>query len=102
MDSGTERWDAIVIGSGLGGLTAAAYLQTNGMRTIVLEQYDVAGGSSHVFRRKREWEFDVGLHHIGDCQPGGSIPGILSPPTAALVAEKENFGTSRRARWFGT
>ncbi len=77
MGEETEHWDAIVIGSGLGGLTTAAYLQTNGLRTIVLEQYDVAGGSSHVFRRKRQWEFDVGLHYLGDCQPGGSIPGIL-------------------------
>jgi all-trans-retinol 13,14-reductase len=77
MSTAAEHWDAIVIGSGLGGLTAAAYLQTNGLRTIVLEQYDVAGGSSHVFRRKRKWEFDVGLHYLGDCQPGGAIPGIL-------------------------
>jgi all-trans-retinol 13,14-reductase len=83
-----ESWDAIVIGSGLGGLTAGAYLQTNGLRTIVLEQYDVAGGSSHVFRRKRTWEFDVGLHYIGDCQPGGGIPGILG---GVGLADKIDF-----------
>lgn len=77
MSTSVERWDAIVIGSGLGGLTTAAYLATNGVRTTVLEQYDVAGGCSHVFRRKGKWEFDVGVHYLGDCQPGGVIPTVL-------------------------
>jgi phytoene dehydrogenase-like protein len=71
------EFDAIVIGSGLGGLTTAAYLTTNGIRTLVLEQYDTVGGCSHVFRRKGTYEFDVGLHYIGDCAPGGGIPTIL-------------------------
>ncbi|MGH8931649.1 MAG: phytoene desaturase family protein [Egibacteraceae bacterium] len=70
-------WDAIVIGAGLGGLSTAAYLTTNGVRTIVVEQYDVAGGCSHVFRRKRLFEFDVGVHYLGDCQPAGIIPTVL-------------------------
>jgi all-trans-retinol 13,14-reductase len=70
-------WDAIVIGSGLGGLTTAAYLTANGLRTLVLEQYDVAGGASHVFRRRGGFEFDVGVHYLGDCGPGGRIPAIL-------------------------
>jgi phytoene desaturase len=64
-------WDAIVIGSGIGGLTTGSFLATNGVRTLVLEQYDTAGGCSQVFRRKRQWEFDVGLHYVGDCEPGG-------------------------------
>lgn len=72
-----QRWDAIVIGSGLGGLTTAAYLTTNGLRTLVLEQYDVVGGCSHVFRRRRQFEFDVGVHYLGDCGPGGVIPAVL-------------------------
>lgn len=71
------RWDAIVVGSGLGGLTTAAYLQTNGLRTLVVEQYDVLGGCSHVFRRKRKFEFDVGLHYIGECGPGGTFQTVL-------------------------
>ena len=29
-------------------------------------------------------------------------PGTFNAPSAALVAEKERFGSSRRARWFGT
>jgi phytoene dehydrogenase-like protein len=69
-------WDAIVIGSGLSGLTTAAYLAANGLRALVLERYDVAGGCSQTFRRKREWQFDVGLHYIGGVRHGG-IAGVL-------------------------
>jgi phytoene dehydrogenase-like protein len=76
-----ERWDAIVIGSGLGGLVAAAYLCAAGRRTLVLEAHYVAGGNSQVFRRKfqgRQYEFDVGVHYIGECGRGGSITQILN------------------------
>jgi phytoene dehydrogenase-like protein len=70
-------FDAIVVGSGLGGLTAAAYLAALGRRTLVLERYDVLGGNSHVFRRKNRWEFDCGVHYIGDCGPDGQMPTLL-------------------------
>lgn len=68
-------WDAVVIGSGLGGLSAAAHLAANGERVLVCEQYDVAGGCSQVFRRKRAWQFDVGLHYVGGVHTGeiGSV-----------------------------
>jgi all-trans-retinol 13,14-reductase len=70
---GNYDWDAIVIGSGIGGLTTGSFLQTNGVRTLVLEQGQTAGGYSQVFRRKRAYEFDVGLHYIGDCEPHRGI-----------------------------
>lgn len=63
-------WDAVVIGSGLSGLTSAAYLAANGKKVLVLEQYDVAGGCSQTFRRKKQWQFDVGLHYIGGVRTG--------------------------------
>jgi phytoene dehydrogenase-like protein len=67
-------WDALVIGSGLGGLTCAAYLTAAGKRTLVLEQNQVAGGCSQVFRRKgNAYEFDVGMHYIGECHPEGKM-----------------------------
>ncbi|TCJ96703.1 phytoene desaturase family protein [Nocardia alba] len=72
-----QDWDVIVVGSGMGGMTAAAYLTANGRRTLVLEQGDVLGGSTHVFRRKG-YEFEVGVHYLGDCgRPEGNIPTIL-------------------------
>ncbi|MBK5110142.1 MAG: NAD(P)/FAD-dependent oxidoreductase [Thermoleophilia bacterium] len=72
----TGPWDAIVVGSGLSGLTAAAYLAANGQKVLVLERYDVAGGCSQTFRRKGEWQFDVGLHYIGGVKTG-AIAGVL-------------------------
>eukprot|EP00095_Tigriopus_kingsejongensis_P004125 snap_masked-scaffold122_size333723-processed-gene-2.16 protein:Tk04125 transcript:snap_masked-scaffold122_size333723-processed-gene-2.16-mRNA-1 annotation:"predicted protein" len=56
--------DAIVIGSGIGGLTAAALLARAGRRVLVLEQHDQAGGSCHTYTEKG-YEFDVGIHYIG-------------------------------------
>ena len=73
-----DHWDAIVVGSGIGGLVSAGYLVASGMRVLVLEQHDVAGGNTHVFRRRRAYQFDVGVHYIGDCAPGGLLPSILS------------------------
>jgi all-trans-retinol 13,14-reductase len=75
-----ERWDAIVIGSGLGGLSCAAYLCAAGKRTLVLESHYVAGGNSQTFRREPKgklYEFDVGLHYIGECGPEGLITRVL-------------------------
>ncbi|WP_072804559.1 phytoene desaturase family protein [Rhodococcoides yunnanense] len=76
-DSPQENWDAIVVGAGLGGLSAAAYLASAGKRTLVLEQHSVIGGSSHVFRRRGRWEFDVGVHYLGDCGPDGQVSRVL-------------------------
>jgi all-trans-retinol 13,14-reductase len=63
-----EEWDAIVIGSGIGGLTAAALLSVHGgKRVLVLERHYVAGGFTHSFHRPG-YEWDVGLHYIGQVQ----------------------------------
>lgn len=56
--------DAIVIGSGMGGLTCAAVLSRMGQRVLVLEQHYVAGGGSHMFQLKGGLMFDSGLHYL--------------------------------------
>ncbi|MFI5783029.1 phytoene desaturase family protein [Nocardia sp. NPDC051570] len=73
----SNDFDAIVDGSGMGSMVAAVYLAAGGKRTLVLESYDVIGGSTRVFRRAGKWEFDVGVHYLGDCGPAGQIPRIL-------------------------
>ena len=50
MESGS--WDAVVLGAGIGGLTAAARLSRSGARVLVLDQNPQVGGTAGVYRRK--------------------------------------------------
>ena len=59
------KYDAIVIGSGMGGLTTAALLSELGWKVCVLEQHYTAGGYTHSYERQG-YEWDVGVHYIGD------------------------------------
>jgi all-trans-retinol 13,14-reductase len=58
-------FDTIVIGSGAGGLTTAALLALTGQRVLVLERHAVLGGCLQSFERQG-FEWDVGLHYIGE------------------------------------
>lgn len=61
----TTTYDAIVIGSGIGGLTTAALLsRAANQKVLVLERHYEIGGLSHEFRRG-PFSFDVGLHYVG-------------------------------------
>lgn len=59
-----SHYDAIIIGSGMGGLTTAAFLAKAGKKVLVLEKHYVAGGFTHSFKRKK-YEWDVGVHYVG-------------------------------------
>ena len=47
-----DYWDAIVIGSGIGGMSCAAALSKCGEKVLVLEQHYIPGGFTHMFARK--------------------------------------------------
>ena len=53
-----EGYDAIIIGSGLGSMTCGAILAKAGKKILMLEKHYVAGGFTHVFKRK-EYEEDM-------------------------------------------
>lgn len=68
-----DRYDTIVIGSGIGGLAAASLLARHGHeRVLVLERHYTAGGFTHSFRRPG-FDWDVGVHYIGEVHRPGSM-----------------------------
>jgi all-trans-retinol 13,14-reductase len=59
--------DVVVIGSGVGSLASACLLAKAGYKVVVFEQHYIAGGSTHMFKRDHDFEFDVGVHYVGGC-----------------------------------
>ena len=67
--------DAIIIGSGMGGLSVGGLLARRNMKVLILEQHDIAGGCTHTFTTTASnsashskiggYEFDTGLHYVG-------------------------------------
>ncbi len=55
-------YDAVVIGSGLGGLSCAAAFARQGFKPLVIEQHDKVGGFATAFSRPGGFTFDVSLH----------------------------------------
>ncbi|XP_065856380.1 prolycopene isomerase, chloroplastic isoform X3 [Euphorbia lathyris] len=77
----SSNFDAIVIGSGIGGLVAATQLAVKGARVLVLEKYVIPGGSSGYYQRDG-YTFDVG----SSVMFGFSDKGNLNLITQALAA----------------
>lgn len=76
-----DRYDAIVVGSGLGGLSCAALLARAGRSVLVVERHDRPGGYAHSFRRNG-CVFDSAVHLVGGCEPtpfegGGLLHRVL-------------------------
>ncbi|XP_059812537.1 all-trans-retinol 13,14-reductase-like isoform X2 [Hypanus sabinus] len=76
--------DAIVIGSGIGGLTVAAVLAKSGKCVLVLEQHDQAGGCCHTFI-ENGFEFDVGIHYLGQMHEYGLMRIVMDQITDGQV-----------------
>jgi ferredoxin--NADP+ reductase len=62
-----EKWDTIVVGSGMGGLTAAAHLVKTGLRVLILERNPHPGGTAYVYHRKG---FTFPMGPLGFSEPG--------------------------------
>lgn len=58
-----QKFDTVIIGSGLSGLTCGAVLSKNGRKVLVLEQHNLIGGCSTCFPRKGMM-VDAGLHEL--------------------------------------
>ncbi len=62
---GTNKYDVAVIGSGIGGLTAATKCAHEGKSVVLLEAASQFGGYTNPFTRKG-FHFSPGLHYIGE------------------------------------
>ncbi len=71
-----ETVDVVVIGAGMGGLTAAALLARAGQRVCVLERDTRPGGYLAGFERGK-FVFDSAIHWLNACGPDGSVRRVL-------------------------
>lgn len=67
-ETGRTDWDVIVIGSGIGGMAAAAALSKVGHQVLLLEQYHTLGGLSHSFSIEG-FSWDAGIHYLNCVAP---------------------------------
>lgn len=77
-----ESVDVAIVGAGTGGLCAGAYLARAGLKVAVFDRHYVAGGCGTRFARgsaENRYIFDIGLHYLGDCEPGGVFDKVLGP-----------------------
>ncbi|MEJ2055011.1 MAG: NAD(P)/FAD-dependent oxidoreductase [Calditrichaceae bacterium] len=79
--------EIVIIGGGLGGLAACAFLAQKGMKVVLVESQPHIGGYSIAFR-KNDFIFDVALHAIPACAPGQPFYQILANLN---IAERLNF-----------
>jgi all-trans-retinol 13,14-reductase len=71
-----KKYDDVVIGSGISGLTMSLFLALNGRKVLLLEKNPHIGGSIARFKRQG-LAFDVGFHFTGGLQRGGLLYNML-------------------------
>ena len=68
----SEKYDVVIIGSGLGGLVSAIILAKEGYSVCVLEKNQQFGGNLQTFARDKII-FDTGVHYIGGLSEGQNL-----------------------------
>ncbi len=90
VETQKSDYDVVVIGAGLGGLSAAAHLAVNNLKVLVLEQHDKVGGCATSFDRG-EFTFDASLHEMAGGGPGKEDRGLYQLLKITGVDKKIEF-----------
>jgi Phytoene dehydrogenase and related proteins len=69
-------YDAIIIGAGISGLVCGCYLAKSGLRILIVEKSNKAGGCCSSFE-KDGFAFDTGVFSFGDCGSNGNLRKII-------------------------
>lgn len=72
-----KSFDYIILGAGLGGLSAAACLARQGHEVAVLEKHYLPGGCCHTFNYG-DYHFCADVHYISQCAPNQTIGQFLN------------------------
>jgi phytoene desaturase len=72
-----DTYDVVVVGSGLGGLSAGSLTASAGLKTLVVERSEALGGYAHTFQR-RDYRFDPAIHWTPQGGKGGLIDAVLT------------------------
>lgn len=91
-----KKYDAIVVGAGLGGLAAATTMAHDGLRVLLLERHNVPGGYATSFVRGRAgggppYEFEVALHELSGIGPPEARGNVYRLLAHLGVADKVEF-----------
>jgi all-trans-retinol 13,14-reductase len=77
MEATMRSFDFIILGAGLGGLSAAACLTRQGYKVAVFEKHYLPGGCCHTFDYG-DYRFCADVHYISQCQPHEAIGQFLN------------------------
>lgn len=83
-----NKYDAVVIGAGNGGLVAAIRLLQSGAKVLLVERHNLPGGFATSFRRGR-FEFEASLHELNDFgKDGGDVRDLF-----------DSLGVTNKIEW---
>lgn len=72
-----NKYDYIIIGAGIGGLSTACFLSKYKKRVLVIEKHDKVGGFCTSFARKGT-SFDCGIEGLHELEPKETIPQFIN------------------------
>ncbi|NLA15440.1 MAG: NAD(P)/FAD-dependent oxidoreductase [Bacteroidales bacterium] len=88
-----NKYDVVIIGSGLGGLVCGYILSKNGLKIAIVEKNNIPGGCLQTFVRKGA-KFETGMHYIGSMKEGQPLHRFFKYLSIADRLELSRLDTS--------